>query len=93
MWFVQGGIERKFIPLGKTTAFGEYRQDDVWPVQVARTGSELNFWAAGVVQNIDVAHHLYVIYRNASGDATTGGVNQELDHYLNMVIAGARIQF
>ncbi len=27
-WFIQGGIEQKFIPLGKTTIFGEYRHDD-----------------------------------------------------------------
>ncbi len=27
-WFVQGGIEQKFIPLGKTTIFGEYRKDE-----------------------------------------------------------------
>ena len=38
------------------------------------------------------AMDLYLIYRNASGDATVGGVKTNLDD-LDMVIAGARIQF
>lgn len=91
-WFVQGGIEKKFIPLGKTTVFGEFRRDDVGLSKAAQ-GSELDFWAAGIVQNIDAAAmDLYLIYRNASGDATVGGVKTNLDD-LDMVIAGARIQF
>lgn len=91
-WFVQGGIEKKFFPLGKTTVFGEFRRDDVGLSKAAQ-GSELDFWAAGIVQNIDAAAmDLYLIYRNASGDATVGGVKTNLDD-LDMVIAGARIQF
>jgi hypothetical protein len=91
-WFVQGGIENKFFPIGKTTLFGEFRRDDVGLSRAAQ-GSELDFWAAGVVQNIDAAAmDLYVIYRNASGEATTGGVKANLDD-LDMVIAGGRIQF
>ena len=91
-WFVQGGIEKKFFPIGKTTLFGEYRKDEVG-LSKAATGSELDFWAAGVVQNLEgAAMDLYVIYRNASGEATTGGVTNNLDD-LDMVIAGARIQF
>lgn len=27
MWFIQGGIEQKWLALGKTTLFGEYRHD------------------------------------------------------------------
>ncbi|WP_439542918.1 porin [Hyphomicrobium sp.] len=91
-WFVQGGLEKKFFPIGKTTLFGEFRRDDVG-LSKAATGSELDFWAAGVVQNVEnAAMDLYVIYRNASGEATTGGVKANLDD-LDMVIAGAKIQF
>jgi len=91
-WFVQGGIEKKFFPIGKTTLFGEFRRDDVGLSRAAQ-GSELDFWAAGVVQNVEnAALDLYVIYRNASGEATTGGVKANLDD-LDMVIAGGRIQF
>jgi hypothetical protein len=86
-WFVQAGIERKFIPLGKTTIFGEYRNDDI-----EFTGSDLDFYAAGVVQNIEAAAmDLYVMYRHAEGETTKDdfGSLPEFD----MVITGARIQF
>jgi predicted porin len=95
MWLVQGGIEQKFMPLGKTTLFGEYRQDDAGSnVSKKVRESNLDFWAVGVVQNIDAAAmDLYLIYRNASGDTTnSAGIKTELDDF-DMVQAGARIQF
>lgn len=115
LWYVQAGIERKFFPIGKSTIFGEYRQDD----RGSNTGfsseannsansflagdlknADLEFWSAGVVQNIDAAAmDLYVIYRHSEGDLTlaTGangiGRNKvELDD-MDMVITGARIKF
>jgi predicted porin len=102
-WFVQAGIERKWHSLGKTTIFGEYRKDDVGAAYVdggttlASTGADLNFWAGGVVQNIEAAAmDLYVIYRHAEGDVTAvnGGpaTFKTLDDF-DMVISGARIQF
>ncbi len=56
--------------------------------------SSFDFWAAGVVQNIDAAAmDLYVIYRHADGDVTsTTGVKTNLDDF-DMVMTGARIQF
>lgn len=99
-WFLQAGIERKWHSLGKTTIFGEYRHDDVGAAYVdggatlASTGADLNFWAGGVVQNIEAAAmDLYVIYRHAEGDVTTVGSGfKNLDDF-DMVISGARIQF
>jgi len=100
MWFVQGGIEKKFFPLGTSTIFGEYRKDDVGS-QTDRSfaggfvqNSDLNFWSAGIVQNIDAAAmDLYLIYRHAEGDITNSvGVARNLDDF-DMVITGARIQF
>jgi len=105
MWFIQAGIERKWHPLGATTIFGEYRHDDAGSNLSKSLGggvtatnfihdSSLNFWAAGVVQNIDAAAmDLYVIYRHADGDVTNfGGLNAKLDNF-DMLITGARIQF
>lgn len=92
MWFVQAGIERRLLPVGKTTLFAEYRNDDIG-LSRAAVGAELDFWAAGVVQNIENAGmDLYAIYRSAGGRAETGGGPVALDD-LDMVIAGARIQF
>jgi predicted porin len=111
LWFVQAGIEKKFIDLGKTTIFGEYRSDDSGSNLGKNTGdpdgggaltaasayinnSDIDFWAAGVVQNIEnAAMDLYVIYRHAEGDFVNGqGVSFNLDDF-DMVISGARIQF
>jgi len=92
-WFVQAGIEQKFIPLGKTTIFGEYRSDEVgFTTAIAAdgaTGADFDFWAAGVVQNIEAAAmDLYVIYRHAEGETTADKFDD-----MDMVITGARIQF
>jgi predicted porin len=99
-WFLQPGIERKWHPIGKTTIFGEYRHDEpgsnvnaagaIATVQKA----DIDFWAGGVVQNIEAAAmDLYVIYRHSEGDFTTpAGVVVPIDDF-DMVISGARIQF
>jgi predicted porin len=95
MWLVQGGIEQKFIALGKTTLFGEYRKDEAGSnVAKGIQNSSLDFWAVGAIQNIDAAAmDLYLIYRNASGDVTPfGKAKIGLDDF-DMVQAGARIQF
>jgi predicted porin len=71
MYFIQGGIEQKWLPLGKTTIFGEYRHDDggskdtgaafngADPTSTTGTSAlqstSLNFIGAGVVQNIEPA--------------------------------------
>jgi predicted porin len=103
MWFIQAGIERRFIPLGTTTIFGDYRHDDAGsnlsanPTGLAgdfvRT-SDLNFVGAGVIQNIEAAAmDLYVVYRHAEGDVNaSSGTNIELDDF-DMVITGAMIKF
>lgn len=101
-WFIQGGIEQKWISLGKTTVFGEYRHDDLG----SRTGKTLltandyvqngnaDFWAAGVVQAVDnAAMDVYVMYRHADGDLTSSaGGSVNIDAF-DMVITGARILF
>ena len=104
MWFIQGGIEQKFVELGKTTVFGEYRKDNAGSnldksftsggVNGFIHDSDINFWAAGVVQNIDAAAmDMYLIYRHADGDTTnSGGAKVSIDDF-DMLIAGARIQF
>jgi predicted porin len=99
-WFIQGGIEQKWIPLGKTTIFGEYRHDDVGsrPGKTFSGGDvqdgNLNFAAAGIIQNIEpAAMDLYLIYRHAECDLTnTVGTTADLDGF-DMVMGGALIRF
>jgi hypothetical protein len=103
-WFVQAGIERKWLPLGKTTVFGEYRNDQAGFTdssfvvggvsQGAALSSDLDFWAAGVVQNVEsAAMDFYVIYRHSAGDVDTAtGGKIGLDDF-DMLITGAKINF
>jgi hypothetical protein len=94
-WYVQAGIERKWLPLGKTNIFGEYRNDDVG-LTVATSSADLNMWAAGVVQNIEAADmSFYAVYRHFEGDVTAGGsalTTGSIDEF-DMVITGAKINF
>jgi hypothetical protein len=53
----------------------------------------LNFWAAGVAQNIENADMtLYALYRHYEGDVTKAAVTANLDAF-DMVITGAKINF
>jgi len=95
-WFIQPGIEQKWTALGKTTIFGEYRKDDAGSNPGKTINSSIQFWQAGVVQNIEAAAmDLYVIYQHTDGDVTltaTPGVVTDLDAF-SQVTAGALIQF
>ncbi len=92
MFFIQGGIENKWISLGKTNFFVEYRHDDVGLSQKADT-SDLSYWAGGVVQSIENADlTLYAQYRHYDGDITNGATVTSLDLF-DMVITGAKMNF
>lgn len=104
MYFIQGGIEQKWIPLGKTTIFGEYRHDDGGSKETASfAGSNkltsnlqdtsLNFVGAGVIQNIEpAALDLYVMYRHGEGNISNQTQSVELDAF-DSVIVGALMKF
>jgi hypothetical protein len=91
-FYVQAGIERKFNELGKTNIFGEYRNDDVGLTRSAR-GSDLDFYAVGVAQQIEKAElTLYTLYRHYEGDIVTGAGARNLDDF-DEVISGGKINF
>ncbi|MEQ1719380.1 MAG: hypothetical protein ABL907_25885 [Hyphomicrobium sp.] len=89
-WALQGGIEKKFNELGKTTVYGEYYDYNGAPI--ARTigaGDAINplgttaavfdtglqVWGLGVAQGIDsAAMTVYLSYRHVTGDVTLKGV-------------------
>jgi hypothetical protein len=98
-WYIQTGIEQKWMPVGKTTVFGEFRHDN-WGLTTKAIGgsiiegSDLDFWAGGAVQHIDAAAmDFYLIYRHAGGTVTTAnGAETSLDAFQE-VMGGALIQF
>ncbi|MEO1283040.1 MAG: hypothetical protein AAFV69_15055 [Pseudomonadota bacterium] len=83
-WFVNAGIEQKFIPLGKTTLFGmvgEFQDDD---------NDSAYYYGGGLVQQLDAAAmELFISYRHY--DLEEGGSLEEAD--FDVVVSGARIKF
>jgi predicted porin len=97
-WLVQGGIEQKWIPLGKTNFFGEYRRDEagsnVSGGKLVTQGANVNFWAVGAAQNIEAAEMtFYLVYQHVDGDLTLGNGSSPALSDLQQVIAGAKINF
>lgn len=98
-WFIQGGIEQKWVPLGKTNFFGEYRRDDAGSnvsggtLVTQRAG--VNFWAVGAAQNIEAAETTaYIVYQHVDGDVTLGTDTAATDlHSMQQLIAGLKINF
>lgn len=77
VWYVKAGIRRKWHNLGHTVLYGEYgNYDDQLGVEALRagiTGSEVEHWGLGVVQEIDAAAmSLWLSYRNAEVDLSGG---------------------
>ena len=92
VWYIQGGVEQKWNSLGKTNLFVEYRRDDVG-LSKAADSSTLDFWSAGVAQNVENADMtFYALYRHFDGDFSKGVASTNLDA-LDMVITGAKINF
>ena len=102
-WFVQAGIEHKWLSFGKTNFFGQYRHDDAGSDLTAggalRTQEgNVDFWTVGAIQHLEAADAmLYVIYQHADGDVVanvtdSGLANVEFDT-LQQVVAGMRIAF
>ena len=95
VWYIQPGIEKKWLPLGTTTVFGTYRNDNngtrntfttVTGLPLAAgtyytSGSEVKTWGGGVVQNIEAAAmDLYLIYSHVDGEFTCGQHGQRHSH-------------
>lgn len=108
-YFVQAGIERKFLPVGKTTIFGQYWQTDrgAWGKPLAGgggeivtidgdevTGSTYEGWGLGVNQNLNEVFDLYLVYNHTTADiSTTAGKLTGIEDEFQYVIAGAQIKF
>ncbi len=84
-WSVQAGIEKKWLPFGKTTLVGEYYENTTgFPVrgngQVRSDGdlgpgivtnAEISYWGIGLNQNFEAAAlDLYIAYRHHQMDLT-----------------------
>jgi hypothetical protein len=107
-WNVQAGIQKKFIPLGNTTVFGEYYQGDFGAAYNGATGaprtfggsavigSDVDVWGLAAVQSIDAAAlDVYISFRQYSADIyTVASPNgaSGVDEF-KTVFSGAKISF
>ncbi|HEX2839677.1 porin [Hyphomicrobium sp.] len=107
-WAVEAGIERKWIPLGKTTLFAQYYDYEGGANERSVSfgagnpsgnifASGIEMYGLGVVQGLDsAAMHLYAYYRHYEADLTllNGGTTTKVDlEDLDVVMGGALIKF
>ncbi len=96
--YLQAGIERKWLPLGKTTLFGEYQRWDVGSTvnaagAITVNSREMTMWGLGLNQNIEAAAmDLYVRYNNFEAEQTVGAVTTDFQDF-STVMAGGKINF
>jgi hypothetical protein len=74
-FYVKAGIKRKHFSIGSTTLYGEYgRKNDAYTAQLfdaGVTGSDMDHYGVGVVQNIDAAAmQMWLAWRHYEGDMT-----------------------
>jgi len=94
-WYAQLGIEKKFLPYGSTTLYGEYASyDDVLTItNINGTSSKAERWGLGAVQKFDsAALEIYAQATFWSFEASISGVDQNLEDF-STVLIGSRIKF
>ncbi len=101
-WAIQAGIEKKFVPLGKTTVYGEYYDynggslnRNLFGNLIVDTG--LESYGFGVAQGVEAAAlTLYLSYRHVDPDAITVQAGTpatvDLEEY-DFVSAGGILKF
>jgi predicted porin len=102
MWFLQGGIEKKFLPYGATTLFVDYASYEgiadginLGSVIAPRvvSDSEATRWGFGVVQKIDsAAMDIYAQAQFWEFDSEINGASFD-DEDVSTFIIGSRIKF
>lgn len=71
MFFLQPGIEKKWLSVGRTAIFGEYRHDDPGSNPGKTVSGNIDFWQGGLVQHFEAADmSMYLVYQHSSGDIT-----------------------
>ena len=88
-YYAQLGIERKFLPYGSTTVYGEYGLYDGMSVDAAIEGLETERYGFGVVQKIDSA--AMEVYAQARYYQFSGGTDNFED--FSTVLIGSRLKF
>jgi predicted porin len=92
-WVITAGIERTWIPLGKTTLYGTYYngENNFGSGAFDKLGQDT--WSIGLNQQVSAAAmDLYIAYYNSSATLETAGVETPTQDF-QAVITGAKIRF
>jgi len=97
---IEAGIQRKWLPIGKTTIFGQYYHNDGgsltrdYDVVGHVMNSELDIYSLGVMQGVDAAAmNFYALYRNVQAEANTDAGGQLNFEEVDLFMTGAIIKF
>jgi predicted porin len=97
---IEAGIQQKWLPIGKTTVFGQYYNADGGATDRNYTtvgrilNSELDIYSLGVMQGVDnAAMNLYAMYRHVEAEATTQNSGTLDFEDVDMFMTGAIIKF
>jgi predicted porin len=97
-WYVQAGIEKRFLSYGATTFYGEYGvYDNVQSLAAVDDDveSEAERWGLGVVQNFESAAvdmYAQVILWDFESTFENGDTEDDLED-MSTIMVGSRIQF
>ena len=105
-WYIQAGIEKKWLPYGATTLFAEYEEFDTGFNQTivgtsigSFSSANVEMWGIGINQHFEsAALDVYVKYNNYSASAENlsvgGGAGRDVEfNDFSTIYTGARIQF
>lgn len=97
-FYLKGGLIKKWFPIGNTVAYVEYQQSndmlDYFSLQAGATGSKLERFGVGLVQDIDAAGmSLWAAYKHFDGEidgpaATCTTLCGDLDEFERIEIGG-----
>jgi hypothetical protein len=105
-WYAQLGVDKRWLPYGSTTIYGEYGQYNDFVAGAASSGtaladfileSEAERWGFGVVQNFESAAldiYANIIFYDFDWVSTDGlDAEEDFSSDLSTVMLGARIKF
>jgi predicted porin len=92
-YYAQLGIEKRVMPYGSTTVYGDYGHYENISLDAALNGLEADRWGFGVVQKFDAAAlEVYANVRIYSFDGSGGANTADFEDF-STVLIGSRIKF
>ena len=96
MYYLQGGFNKRILPIGATTIFAEYGNNEGFLAETkdfSNFDSSVDMWGVGLVQRLDAsALELFAVYRNYEAGLNSDGVKYDVEDFSAFALGG-RIKF